>query len=101
MKKPNKIYRKLGGKRSRLGSAFAAVFSPKRALRDAFGRDRVARDAAENFAMDESKHGIRMVLATLKSWNAIYRGPRVSAIFSALNGRRRPVVVDNRSPEMD
>lgn len=86
MKKPNRIYRKLGGKRSRAGQAFAKARHPIIALRDAFGFDKVARDAAENFVgMTASKRTFQMVMATVSTWGKSYRGPQLSWLFRRLN----------------
>ena len=102
MKKPNKIYRKLGGKRSRAGQAFAVARHPVLALRNAFGRDRVARDAAENFAESAvSKHALQKVMATVAAWGETYHGPRLNWIFRTLNTPRSRVVTDTRRPELD
>lgn len=102
MKKPNKLYRRLGGKRSFAGAAFAAVRHPKRSLRSAFGRDLIARDAAESFeGMEASKVGFQKVFAILKIWNSSYKGPRISGLFSMLNRRPRPIVTGNHRPELD
>lgn len=101
MKKPNKIYRKLGGRRSIAGAAFAAVRHPVRSLRQAFGRDLVARDAAENFSgMVECKYGFQLVWATLRAWNKSYRGPKLSFLLAAMNSRK-PRVIESRKPEFD
>jgi hypothetical protein len=91
----------LGGRKSRAGAAFAAVRHPMRSLRQAFGRDLVARDAAENFTgMSECKYGFQLVFATLNAWNRTYRGPRISSLFAAMN-RSRVGVVDTHKPEFD
>jgi hypothetical protein len=101
MKKPNKLYRKLGGRRSRAGQAFAAARHPVTALRDAFGRDLVARDAAESFSMVACKRGFQLVMATLSSWGLNYRGPKLSWLFRNLNGHVPRVGVDHHKPELD
>ena len=85
MKKPNKIYRKLGGKRSTAGAAFAAVRHPALSLRKALGRDLHALDVAENIPLAACKHSFQMVMATLKSWGKTYRGSKISRMFSLLS----------------
>ncbi len=101
MKKPNKLYRKLGGKRSFAGAAFAAVRHPKRSLRSAFGRDLIARDAAESFdGMEASKVGFQKVFAVLAKWNKPYKG-RVNGLMSLFGYRPRPVAPQSHRPQID
>lgn len=102
MKKPNILYKKLGGKRSRAGQAFAIARHPILALRDAFGRDRTARDAAENFSgMVACKRGYQLVMATIAAWGRSYNGPKLSWMFRTLNSRRVNPAIDTRRPELD
>ncbi len=84
-----------------MGYAFAAVLRPRQSLVEAFGRDRVAIDAAANLAMDLSKAGVQRVFAILKSWNKVYRGPKISVIFAMLNRKPRPVITDTHRPQLD
>ncbi|MFA7276202.1 MAG: hypothetical protein WC043_05310 [Pseudobdellovibrionaceae bacterium] len=88
MRKPNKTYRFLGGSRSRFGRAFRSAQAPIRSLRLSFGRDTVARDAAESLPMDACRRGFQLVMATLRSWGSHYRGPRLSTLFRSLNRPR-------------
>ena len=102
MKKPNQLYRKLGGKRSAAGAAFSAVRHPVRSLRSAFGWDVAARDVAENFNMDASRHGFQLVMATLKTWGKKYKGPGLSWMFRMLSSTPRVRQLPNANkPEFD
>lgn len=101
MKKPNKLYRQLGGSRTLAGATFAAVHHPRKSLRSAFAavrrkslrevfgfNDPAGRDAAENFAgMDASKRGFQLVFAVLAKWNAPYKG-KMSGLMSLLHLKR-------------
>jgi len=101
MKKPNKLYRKLGGRRSTAGAAFAIACHPVLSLRKAFGRDVHALDASENFALAACKHGFQMVMATLKSWGKTYRGSKISRMFSMLAMSSSKKTVITPKLEMD
>ncbi len=100
MKKPNKIYRSLGGKRNAAGAAFAVARHPFRALRSVFGYDTAARTAAESLNMDPTREGIQRVLAILKTWGKSYRAPKLSWVFSMLSAPRSSRVVDTRKLEL-
>lgn len=101
MKKPNKLYRKLGGKRSATGAAFAVACHPVRSLRSMFGRDTAAKDAAEGFNMAPSKHAYQLVMETLGTWKKTYSGPKLSWMFKMWSApqAKRPMIAPK--PEMD
>lgn len=101
MKKPNKIYRKLGGRRSAAGSAFAAARHPVRSLRSVFGWDKAAQDVAEGLNIGPTRHAFQMVMSTIKTWSKSYRGPKLSFMFSLLSQTPRRPVTDTRRPEFD
>jgi hypothetical protein len=100
MKKPNKIYKKLGGKRSAAGSAFAMSCHPVRSLRSAFGFDAAAKNVAEGYNLGPCKHAYQLVMATLKSWGKSYRGPKLSWMF-AMKTYQPKKIVDTHRPEFD
>jgi hypothetical protein len=100
MKKPHKLYRSLGGKRSTAGAAFAMTFHPVRTLRSAFGWDRAANDIAEGFNMAPTRHAFQLVMSTLKSWGQVYKGPKLSWMFRMLASQPRKQI-DTRSLKLD
>jgi|GEM_PF-3593337 len=100
MKKPNQFYKKLGGKRSKLGVAMATAFHPVRSLRAAFGYDKAANDAAQAYNLGPCLHAYQLVMATIRSWGKTYRGPKLSFLFS-LTTPRQTRVVDARQPRPD
>ncbi len=101
MKKPHKLYRKLGGKRSAAGLAFAVARHPVRSLRSMFGWDIAARDAADNFNLAPCRHAYQLVMATLNSWGKSYRGPKISWMFRMLSAPPSRKTVDTHRPEFD
>lgn len=101
MRKPNKLYRKLGGKRSAAGVAFAVARHPVRSLRSVFGWDVSAKDIAEGFNVAPSKHAYQMVMATLQSWSRTYRGPKLSWMFKMLSTSQPKKMTAAPKPEMD
>lgn len=101
MKKPNKIYRKLGGKRSTAGAAFAISCYPLRSLRQAFGWDKAAGDAAENLNIGPCKHGYQLVMATVKGWGKNYRGPKLSWMFRMMSTTQPKRISNDPKPELD
>lgn len=101
MKKPNKLYRKLGGRKSAAGNAFAVARHPVRSLRSAFGWDRAANDAAEAYNIGPCKHAYQLVMATLKSWSKTYSGPKLSWMFKMLSTPQPKRPVSGPKPEFD
>jgi hypothetical protein len=99
MKKPNKLYRKLGGRRSTAGAAFATVCRPARSLRSMFGFDLLGRDAAEG--IEVSLTGFRKVSQILKGWGDFCRVPKLSTVFRMLNTRPLKSHIPSPKPEMD
>ena len=101
MKKPNKLYRKLGGKRSTAGAAFAAVRHPVRSLRQSFGRDKVAMDAAEGIEGEFTKNKFWQVLNILEKWKKNYNGPKLSGIFRMWTTPQPRKIINAPKPEME
>ncbi|OFW87445.1 MAG: hypothetical protein A3J37_02380 [Alphaproteobacteria bacterium RIFCSPHIGHO2_12_FULL_45_9] len=101
MKKPNKLYRKLGGRRSTAGAAFAIARHPVRSLRSVFGWDVSAKDVAEGFNVAPSKHAYQMVMKTLETWSKSYRGPKLSWMFRMLSTPQSRKTLIAPKPEMD
>ena len=101
MKKPNKLYRKLGGRKSAAGSAFAVACHPVRSLRSMFGLDIAGKDAAEGYGLGPCKHAFQLVMATLKSWSKAYRGPKLSWMFKMLSTPQPKRPVSGPKPEFD
>ena len=101
MKKPNKIYKKLGGKRSTAGAAFAATCRPSRSLRSMFGFDKAAQDVADDMSRGPCRQAYDMVVTTLKTWSKTYRGPKLSWVFFLLSTPPTKRIPDTRKPELD
>ncbi len=101
MKKPNKLYRKLGGRKSPAGAAFAVACHPVRSLRSIFGWDISAKDVAEGFNIAPSKHAYQMVMKTLESWSKSYRGPKLSWMFRMLSTPQPKKNLAAPKPELD
>lgn len=101
MKKPNKLYRRLGAKRSAAGAAFAAVRHPVRSLRASFGWDVHAKDIAEGLNLGPCKHAYQLVMETLGSWKKTYRGPQLSWMFKMWSMPRPKRPAPAPKPEMD
>lgn len=101
MKKPNKLYRKLGGKRSTAGAAFAVARHPVRSLKSMFWHDVAAKDVAEGFNLAPSKHAYQLVMETLGGWKKTYHGPKLSWMFKMWSTpqAKRPIAAPK--PELD
>lgn len=101
MKKPNKLYRKLGGKRSTAGAAFAVARHPVRSLKSMFWQDTAAKDVAEGMNVEPSKQAYQRVMQTLAGWKKTYRGPKLSWMFKmwSMPPAKRPMIAPK--PEMD
>ena len=101
MKKPNKLYRKLGGHKTAAGHAFASARHPVRSLRHSFGWDRAASDAAEGFNVGFTKDAFWKVMRVLRSWEKNYRGPKLSGIFRMLTMNHNKPFVNTPKPKPD
>ena len=99
MRKPNRLYRKLGGKRSTAGAAFAVVCHPVRTLKASFGWDRAAQDAAEGI-QENNKSGYWKVQKILQKWGMAYRGPKLSSMFKMWSQQPKRMI-NAPKPELD
>lgn len=100
MKSPNKLYRKLGGKRSVAGQAFALTCSPARTLKSMFGRDIAARDAAEAYNLSPTRENILRVMSVVRHWGRHYKGPSLAWMFRSMSGHKPRATPPTYKPDI-